>query len=71
LDLNDEMNMPTCSYSVRSGSHNGPLLNFANVGETIFHVFECKGPSAMGMLVKKCFVNDGDGEEHLVINENG
>lgn len=35
LELNDEMSMPKCSYSVRSGSHNGPLLNFANVGETV------------------------------------
>jgi hypothetical protein len=25
----------------------------------------------MGMLVKKCFVTDGDGEEHLVIDEKG
>jgi phosphomannomutase len=25
----------------------------------------------MGMLVKKCFVTDGDGDEHLVIDEKG
>ncbi|KAI6182493.1 Zona pellucida domain-containing protein [Aphelenchoides bicaudatus] len=61
LELHDEMNLPTCSYSVRSGSHNGPLLSYASVGETLFHVWECK----------KCFVTDGDGDEHLVIDEKG
>jgi hypothetical protein len=70
LELQDEATMPTCEYSVRSGSLNGPTLNFANVGETIFHVWICKGPS-MGMLVKKCFVTDGDGDQHPVIDESG
>lgn len=75
--------MPTCDYSVKSGSIHGPPSTFANVGETVifkekifekifkvFHVWECKG-NDMGMLVKKCFVTDGEGEDRAVIDFDG
>ncbi|KAH7728503.1 CBN-CUTL-6 protein [Aphelenchoides avenae] len=49
-ELDDQMDaMPTCEYSVRTSSVDGPTLSYANVGETVFHVWECKGPD-MGML---------------------
>ncbi|CAJ0559425.1 unnamed protein product, partial [Mesorhabditis spiculigera] len=69
-EIADDMPMPTCDYSVRRDGPHGPVLSFANVGETVFHVWECKG-AEMGMLVKKCAVNDGDGDEHAVINPEG
>ncbi|KAF8368071.1 cutl-6 [Pristionchus pacificus] len=69
-ELADEMRMPSCEYSVRKDSLNGPALTFANVGETVYHVWECTG-AEMGMLVKKCFVTDGDGEDHAVIDFDG
>ncbi|GMS98595.1 hypothetical protein PENTCL1PPCAC_20770 [Pristionchus entomophagus] len=69
-ELADEMRMPSCEYSVRKDSLNGPALTFANVGETVYHVWECSG-AEMGMLVKKCFVTDGDGEDHAVIDFDG
>ncbi|RCN29419.1 hypothetical protein ANCCAN_24826 [Ancylostoma caninum] len=69
-ELSDEMQMPKCEYSVRRDSPNGPTLTFANVGETVYHVWECNPPD-MGMLVKKCFVTDGDGEDHAVIDYDG
>ncbi|GMT27511.1 hypothetical protein PFISCL1PPCAC_18808 [Pristionchus fissidentatus] len=69
-ELADEMKMPSCEYSVRKDSLNGPALTFANVGETVYHVWECSG-AEMGMLVKKCFVTDGDGEDHAVIDFDG
>ncbi|KAI6202752.1 ZP domain-containing protein [Aphelenchoides besseyi] len=70
MELSDSMGIPTCNYEVR-GSLNGPILNFVNVGESVYHIWSCSPTSAMGMLVKKCFVTDGDGEQHLVIDENG
>ena len=70
VELSDSMSMPTCEYSVRSGSPTGPPSTFANVGDTVYHVWECKG-NDMGMLVKKCFVSDGDGEDHAVVDETG
>ena len=33
----------------------------------VFHVWECT-PAEMGMLVKKCFVTDGEGEDHAVVD---
>uniref|UniRef100_A0A914C7E9 ZP domain-containing protein n=1 Tax=Acrobeloides nanus TaxID=290746 RepID=A0A914C7E9_9BILA len=69
-EIQDEMHMPTCDYSVKSGSIHGPPSTFANVGETVFHVWECKG-NDMGMLVKKCFVTDGEGEDRAVIDFDG
>ncbi|CAI4227626.1 unnamed protein product [Auanema sp. JU1783] len=69
-ELSDSMSMPKCEYSVRRDSPNGPTLTFANVGETVFHVWECS-PADMGMLVKKCFVTDGDGEDHAVVDFDG
>lgn len=42
---------------------NGELLQ-------VYHVWECNPPD-MGMLVKKCFVTDGDGEDHAVIDYDG
>uniref|UniRef100_A0A158P762 ZP domain-containing protein n=1 Tax=Angiostrongylus cantonensis TaxID=6313 RepID=A0A158P762_ANGCA len=69
-ELTDSMSMPKCDYSVRRDSPNGPTLTFANVGDTVYHVWECNPPD-MGMVVKKCFVTDGDGENHAVIDYDG
>uniref|UniRef100_A0A914RPD7 ZP domain-containing protein n=1 Tax=Parascaris equorum TaxID=6256 RepID=A0A914RPD7_PAREQ len=40
------------------------------VTASVFHVWECSG-AGMGMLVKKCFVKDGEGEQHAVIDFDG
>lgn len=69
-ELSDSMSMPKCEYSVRRDGPNGPTLTYANVGDTVFHVWECT-PADMGMLVKKCFVTDGDGEDHAVVDFDG
>uniref|UniRef100_A0A915PVN0 ZP domain-containing protein n=1 Tax=Setaria digitata TaxID=48799 RepID=A0A915PVN0_9BILA len=69
-ELRDKLKLPTCDYSVRRDSINGPQLTFANVGETVFHVWECNG-AGMGMLVKKCFVTDGEGADHAVLDFDG
>ncbi|KAL3123440.1 hypothetical protein niasHT_004612 [Heterodera trifolii] len=69
-ELSDQMQMPTCHYSVHSESIDGAQLTWANVGDVVFHVWECRGPE-MGILIKKCFVTDGDGEDHAVVDEDG
>uniref|UniRef100_A0A0N4ZSF5 ZP domain-containing protein n=1 Tax=Parastrongyloides trichosuri TaxID=131310 RepID=A0A0N4ZSF5_PARTI len=69
-EIQDEMPMPVCEYSVRKNSIDGPVLSFANVGDIAYHVWECNG-SNIGILVKKCFVTDGDGEDHAVIDFDG
>uniref|UniRef100_A0AC35UB67 ZP domain-containing protein n=1 Tax=Rhabditophanes sp. KR3021 TaxID=114890 RepID=A0AC35UB67_9BILA len=69
-ELNDEMVMPECTYSVRKNSVDGAIMTFGKVGDTAFHVWECKGRD-VGMLIKKCFVTDGDGEDHAVVDFDG
>ncbi|VDM93019.1 unnamed protein product [Onchocerca ochengi] len=69
-ELQNDLKFPTCEYSVRRESINGPQFTFANVGETVFHVWECNGVG-MGMLVKKCFVTDGEGTDHPVLDSDG
>ncbi|KFD51039.1 hypothetical protein M514_08080 [Trichuris suis] len=40
-DLIDTARMPSCSYRVRRGSINGPAVSYANVGEQVYHVWQC------------------------------
>uniref|UniRef100_A0A914I823 ZP domain-containing protein n=1 Tax=Globodera rostochiensis TaxID=31243 RepID=A0A914I823_GLORO len=54
-ELSDQMRMPSCHYSVHSTSVDGAELSWANVGDVVFH----------------CFVTDGDGEDHAVVDEDG
>ncbi|KRX91846.1 Cuticlin-1 [Trichinella pseudospiralis] len=44
-DLIDTARMPTCTYKVRRGSINGPGVNFAKVGEEVYHVWQCDSGS--------------------------
>ncbi|VDK20081.1 unnamed protein product [Anisakis simplex] len=48
---------PTCLYSLRRDSPNGPIAKSANVGETIFHHWECDGGDG-GFFLENiyCFV---------------
>ena len=40
-ELNDQSSMPTCTYSVRSGTLDGPPVTFAKVGDKVVHRWEC------------------------------
>lgn len=42
-DLFDTAKMPACTYTVRRDSLNGPIVTYAKVGETLYHVWECDG----------------------------
>lgn len=41
-DLIDTAKMPLCTYSVRRDSITGPVVQYAVVGETVFHVWQCE-----------------------------
>lgn len=40
-ELLDTARMPLCTYTVRRGSVNGPIVTYATVGEPVFHVWSC------------------------------
>lgn len=46
--------MPQCVYSIHRDSANGPIVKFANVGDSVFHVFDCPS-DVYAMLV--CFLH--------------
>ncbi|WKX95546.1 hypothetical protein Q1695_012199 [Nippostrongylus brasiliensis] len=66
----DVEKMPKCSYTIRKGSESGPEVRYAAVGESVYHVWQCAGENA-GILVQNCFVEDGQGNRILVIDQNG
>ncbi|PIO58307.1 hypothetical protein TELCIR_20261, partial [Teladorsagia circumcincta] len=41
-DLTDTVRMPLCTYTVRRESINGPVVQFAQVGDQVFHVWQCE-----------------------------
>ncbi|CAD6189757.1 unnamed protein product [Caenorhabditis auriculariae] len=70
-DLIDTARMPLCTYSVRRDSITGPVVQFAKVGESVFHVWNCES-DMFAMLVHSCFVDDGNGEERKpLLDEHG
>ncbi|KAE9416819.1 hypothetical protein Angca_004044, partial [Angiostrongylus cantonensis] len=62
--------MPKCSYTIRKGSESGPEVHYAVVGESVYHVWRCPGENT-GILVQNCFVEDGQGNRILIIDQNG
>ncbi|VDK79683.1 unnamed protein product [Litomosoides sigmodontis] len=69
-ELMDTVKMPTCTYSIRSGSADGPPAVYGQVGEKIYHVWECDDDS-QGFLVHSCFVNDGRGTRFDLLDMDG
>ncbi|VDM26098.1 unnamed protein product [Toxocara canis] len=62
--------MPQCSYTLHRDSPNGPVLRYARIGDTVYHVWDCPS-DVYAMLVHTCFILDGQGGEHKVIDTNG
>uniref|UniRef100_A0A914CE62 ZP domain-containing protein n=2 Tax=Acrobeloides nanus TaxID=290746 RepID=A0A914CE62_9BILA len=65
-----DMPMPICTYTIRKDEIDGPILKYARVGDQVVHRWECDNPS-YGLLVHSCYVEDGQGEKQMVIDENG
>ncbi|TKR81051.1 hypothetical protein L596_014992 [Steinernema carpocapsae] len=68
--IQNDMPMPECTYTIRKDEIDGPILQYAKVGDQIVHRWECKS-DIYGLLVHSCYVEDGQGEKALVIDEHG
>ncbi|VDK23337.1 unnamed protein product, partial [Anisakis simplex] len=62
--------MPVCTYTIRKDEIDGPVLKYAHVGDQIVHRWECQS-DVYGLLVHSCFVEDGQGEKELIIDDKG
>ncbi|KAJ1349084.1 hypothetical protein KIN20_004533 [Parelaphostrongylus tenuis] len=70
-DLIDSAQMPVCTYTVRRDSISGPLVQYAKIGDPVYHVWQCES-DMFSMLVHSCFVDDSNGNERKVfIDEHG
>ncbi|KAL6731529.1 hypothetical protein Aduo_002384 [Ancylostoma duodenale] len=70
-DLIDTARMPLCTYTVRRDSITGPIVQFAQVGEPVFHVWQCES-DMFSMLVHSCFVDDSNGQDRKpFLDEHG
>uniref|UniRef100_A0A1I7TVC2 ZP domain-containing protein n=1 Tax=Caenorhabditis tropicalis TaxID=1561998 RepID=A0A1I7TVC2_9PELO len=62
--------MPKCNYSIRKQGKDGPPVQYASIGDSVFHVWSCDGDHN-GILVQNCHVEDGQGNKILIIDQNG
>ncbi|CAJ0935192.1 unnamed protein product, partial [Mesorhabditis belari] len=65
-----DMPMPTCTYTIRKDTIDGQILRYARVGDQVVHRWECDSEQ-YGVLVHSCYVEDGQGEKQLIIDEHG
>ncbi|CAJ0578611.1 unnamed protein product, partial [Mesorhabditis spiculigera] len=66
--------MPVCTYTLRKGAPDGPIVRYASLGDSVFHRWEClevEEKDTFGMLVHSCYVDNGYGDKVDVLTENG
>uniref|UniRef100_A0AC35TR22 ZP domain-containing protein n=1 Tax=Rhabditophanes sp. KR3021 TaxID=114890 RepID=A0AC35TR22_9BILA len=68
-ELLDTAKMPTCTYAIRK-SMEGPALATGEVGDKIYHVWECDD-ATHGFLVHSCYVDDGRGQRFDLLDIDG
>lgn len=71
--ISETASMPTCEYTIRRGSPDGPQIRFAKVGDKVYHRWECTSdmPQMFGILINNCYVDDGAGQRVQVLDDKG
>uniref|UniRef100_A0A0K0F7V1 ZP domain-containing protein n=1 Tax=Strongyloides venezuelensis TaxID=75913 RepID=A0A0K0F7V1_STRVS len=73
-DVKKMNELPICTYNLHKDTPNGEIIHVANIGDKVWHVWECKGNSnnnKYGMLVHNCYVDNGRGDVVQIIDEDG
>ncbi|KAI1721509.1 von willebrand factor type A domain-containing protein [Ditylenchus destructor] len=66
--------MPRCEYTLRKDNPNGPVVQYATLGQSVYHRWECieeENKDTFGMLVHSCYVDNGFGDRVDILDENG
>ncbi|KAL4002319.1 von Willebrand factor type A domain family protein [Acanthocheilonema viteae] len=64
--------MPRCEYTLRRGSQDGPIVEYAQLGENVYHRWECHDQAdTFGMLVHSCYVDNGFGDRVDILDDTG
>jgi hypothetical protein len=76
-ELTGIIDPPKCTYGIYD-IHTGHPVTNVMVGDQVKHEWKCDSAygnpnvhATYGMLVHNCFVEDGKGEKHMVIDERG
>ncbi|GMT06323.1 hypothetical protein PENTCL1PPCAC_28497 [Pristionchus entomophagus] len=65
--------MPICRYDILEGGPNGEPINFALVGQQVYHKWTCESETVdtFCMVVHSCTVDDGNGDTIQILNDEG
>ncbi|MCP9261628.1 hypothetical protein DINM_004973 [Dirofilaria immitis] len=65
--------MPICKYELLDGGPTGQPIQFAIVGQPIYHKWTCESEivDTFCALVHSCFVDDGSGDTVQIVNDEG
>ncbi|ETN81957.1 hypothetical protein NECAME_17823, partial [Necator americanus] len=66
---------PTCAYSIRRDSPDGPVVKNAFVGQTVYHRWDCDGGeeanSVYGMQIHGCYASDDVDMKFPIVDNRG
>uniref|UniRef100_A0A1I7UM86 SEA domain-containing protein n=1 Tax=Caenorhabditis tropicalis TaxID=1561998 RepID=A0A1I7UM86_9PELO len=66
---------PTCTYSIRKDGPEGPVVNKAVVGQTVWHRWECDGTNettqAYGIQIHSCYASDDVERKFAFVDPRG
>ncbi|VDK24527.1 unnamed protein product [Anisakis simplex] len=65
--------MPVCKYSLLAGGRNGSAAVSLNLGDIIYHQWDCSEQKGdfYCMLLHTCTVDSGQGNMQTIIDEDG
>ncbi|GMR60587.1 hypothetical protein PMAYCL1PPCAC_30782 [Pristionchus mayeri] len=65
--------MPVCRYDILEGGPNGEPINFALVGQQVYHKWTCESETVdtFCMVVHSCTVDDGNGDTIQILDDKG
>lgn len=71
--ITENIPMPVCKYEVLSEGPNGAPVRFARIGDQVYHQWSCASETidVFCMTVHSCFVQDGQGTQAQLLDENG
>ncbi|PAV81691.1 hypothetical protein WR25_04724 [Diploscapter pachys] len=71
--IDSRLPLPTCNYQVLKSNEKGELLQYATIGDVVYHKWSCTSQTKnkFCMTVHSCSVDDGQGNGQLIINEQG
>ncbi|VDN01308.1 unnamed protein product [Thelazia callipaeda] len=65
--------MPVCRYEILDGGPTGQPIQFATVGQPVYHKWTCDSETVdtFCAVVHSCFVDDGNGDTVEILNAEG